>query len=183
MSSDACGWREVVVRLYGEWSRERWEEMSAFFSEAKEEARRVDAAVVAMVIDGQAVYAQPRGGQRDGVHARWIVEQAGIGLAVRGSRVWSESTPSVVVSLGEEALRGEGVIVAWACVHQLLTRLGFRVRRELVSRVMWCAEIEGVDSAELVSAMVAGRSIARGRNWRADGTSSPLIFGCFMRWV
>lgn len=151
----------LEVSLYGEWSRESWEQLREALKRAKAAAENGDdenACIqspdgdVALVSQKQAWH---------GVVCPWVLSWCGITIAIRDTRLPDENHISVHVSIPSVPLMEIGSRECWSRVVAFLAAFGFSIVKETPGRIDACVDLAGYSVADFATPFYRDQVIMR----------------------
>lgn len=150
----------LEISLWVGWSSGRWDELADELERLRkqsEEARDSNSGGLAVfeTDDGDQWGVMP-GGFGRGIRCKYGLQHGGITIGLTGRREFSDCRPNVRVSVPSAPLMYLGHREAWELIQGTLAALGGEIVRSNTSRLDICADVIGVESVSLVTAMVNG---------------------------
>ena len=178
---DFCGGFDggTEISFYGVWfkgeeqSEFLWGALTTRLDALKQTAQNKENECITFPIGDEKWQVMP-GGTGSGVKYKWLIKRGGASIGIHSNP--KKNIAPIHVKLEYEALYGEKFDNVMAKIETVLTKLGFTIDRDVVSRVDLQVTIAGVSMREVCRALTENRFVSRIRKPKIDGWVSPSEF-------
>ena len=171
----------VYISIYGSWNPGMFPIISKRFDGMKAAAESGDMERSFMQVGDGDMIRMDQAGAKKGVYYRWVFEWEGNRVYVLNRENGSETVALISVQFGSLPLMRNGLDVLWEAFLGLISHLGFKFEREIISRIDPCVDLAGVNVTEFIQPWLSFNFITRGRDgalyFKTPGVYSGMTLG------
>lgn len=158
------GYDTLEILIYGQWQSEQFSHLTKSLNQVKKRLTGSSCQIEGEILEiaGEEVKVWPSGVRR-GLYCSWCFTWQAMNFAIVNSEKSDKSRYGIHLKIGSIACLELGGEACWEHAKQFLTKLGFKIEGNCVSRADMCVDLPGVSTHEMASDYSSFKFISRSR--------------------